>query len=290
MAKRQPQHLKKTPKRRTARVLTIVLIVILVAGIALLLYPPISDQYNSSVMSQTVSSYDEAVSAMSSEEIEAAFAAAHEYNEDLAAAGSTTTLVDPEVVAGYDDLLAIGDDSVMGYVTVASINQCLPIYHGTSDEVLAHGAGHLQGSSLPVGGESTHAVVMAHRGLPSARLFTDLDRLEIGDTFTITVLDEVFTYEVDQTAVIDPTDIDQLYIEEGSDYCTLMTCTPYGINTQRLLVRGHRIPNAEESAPIDRGRSIDPLLVIAIVVVILCLIAVALLAVYYRHQKRRLNS
>jgi sortase A len=178
-------------------------------------------------------------------ETERLFAEAQAYNESLASIYAPLTNYDD--VPGYEDILNISGTGIIGYITIPVINAEFPIYHGTSAEVLNVAAGHLQGSSLPIGGESTHAVISAHRGLPSARLFTDLDQLVEGDTFTITVLDRVLTYEVDKISIVLPDEVDKLAIVSGEDYVTLMTCTPYGVNTHRLLVRGHRIETKYQS-------------------------------------------
>ncbi|MCD7866592.1 MAG: class C sortase [Clostridiales bacterium] len=228
--------------------MTIVLICAFLAGVSLLLYPTLSDRWNSRTQSRAVTTYDAAVAEMDEADYTAYFEAAEAFNEKLAELGSlnaltNTSLLDDE----YWDLLDITGTGMMGYVTIDRINLQLPIYHGTDSGVLQIGVGHLEGSSLPVGGESTHSVISAHRGLPSARLFTDIDQLEVGDTFTITTLDQVFTYRVDLISIVLPTEIEYLYIEDGEDYCTLMTCTPYGVNTHRLLVRGVRTTNADEA-------------------------------------------
>ncbi len=221
----------------------VVLFAVLAAGVCLLLYPTVANWWNTKTMTRAVADYDQAVENMSEEDYEALFAAADAYNAELARIGSATTLVFPDKVDGYWDTLDVTGNGLMGYVTIDKINIELPIYHGTDSNVLATGAGHLQGSSLPVGGLNTHSVISAHRGLPSAKLFTNLDQLEEGDTFTLTILNEELTYMVDQISIILPTELEDLYIEDGEDYCTLMTCTPYGINTHRLLVRGVRTDN-----------------------------------------------
>ncbi len=195
-------------------------------------------------------------------------------------------------MSGYTDTLDVSGTGIMGYITISKIGVELPIYHGTSDGVLQVAAGHLEGSSLPVGGAGTHAVISAHRGLPSAKLFTNLDELEVGDTFTITVLDRVLTYEVDQISIVLPTETDLLQPVEGKDYVTLMTCTPYGINTHRLLVRGKRIENAENQKHIrvtaDALR-IEPIIVApALAVPMLLVVLVVMLAV--PHLRKRKNQ
>lgn len=218
---------------------TIILLVCFFIGLSVLLYPSISSYWNSKTQSQAIIDYEGMLARIKAEDYSSYFEAADEYNVQL------TTLEAPfsecDKLQGYNDILNISGDGMMGYVTVPKINQELPVYHGTSDSVLAIAVGHFEGSSLPVGGINTHSVVSAHRGLPTATLFTYLDRMEIGDTFYFTILDRVITYEVDQIRIVEPNDLSLVQIEQGGDYCTLLTCTPYGINTQRLLVRGHRL-------------------------------------------------
>ena len=225
----------------------VLIVLILIAGLSLLLYPTVSDYINSLNHRNTISEYTSTVENISIENREELLAAALKYNEALAAnnPGSLVHLSSEEKDT-YNSLLNISGNGVMGYIQIPSINVSLPIYHGVEETVLQVGVGHLEGSSLPVGGESAHSVISGHTGLPSATLFTNIDRLVAGDIFTIHILDETFTYEVDQIEVVLPNEINLLSIEEGQDYCTLVTCTPYGINTHRLLVRGHRIENLPE--------------------------------------------
>ncbi len=241
---------------------TIILVLILLVGLSVMLYPSVSDWWNSRVQTQAIANYDAAVEELDDNQYEEILAAANAYNEELAEIGSSFS--DPDVIPGYEDLLNVAGTGIMGYITIPVINVQIPIYHGTSEEVLNVAAGHLQGSSLPVGGESTHSVISAHRGLPSARLFTDIDRLEAGDTFTITVLNEILTYEVEEINIVLPSETSRLNIVSGKDYVTLMTCTPYGINTHRLLVRARRIetvyPNNIKVA--SDAVKIDPMLVV----------------------------
>lgn len=217
---------------------TIILILVFLVGLSVLLYPTISNFVNERHQSRAIAAYDDAVSEMTEEDYTAYFKAARKYNKKLAA--DPEAFYEPDKIEGYEDILDVSGTGIMGYISIDKINVELPIYHGTSDGVLEIAAGHLQGTSLPVGGKSTHCVLSAHRGLPSAKLFTDLDEMEEGDTFQITVLNKVMTYEVDKISIVLPEEVDLLQITDGKDYCTLMTCTPYGINTHRLLVRGHR--------------------------------------------------
>lgn len=226
---------------------TIILVIVFVAGLSLLLYPTVSDYWNSMHASQAVSHYSEEVKNLNSEEYDEMLKAAEEYNASLLGR-STDYALSEEQKKIYESTLNLNGTGIMGYIEIPSINISLPIYHGTADSVLQVAVGHLEWSSLPVGGESTHCVLSGHRGLPSAKLFTNLDKLVEGDSFIIRVLDEVYTYEVDQILIVEPDDVSALTIEGGKDLCTLVTCTPYGINSHRLLVRGHRIQNAEEAA------------------------------------------
>ena len=218
---------------------TIILLVSFLIGLSVLLYPAVSSFWNSKTQSVAIFDYEKMLAMIESEDYSEYFDNAEDYNQRLG------KLPDPyREYAALDDywnILNLTGNGMMGYISVPKINQELPLYHGTSDGVLAFAVGHVEGSSLPVGGESTHSVLSAHRGLPSATLFTHLDRMEVGDTFTITILDRSYTYEVDQIRIVEPYDTSLIVIEEGKDYCTLLTCTPYGINTQRLLVRGHQV-------------------------------------------------
>ena len=257
-------------------------------GISVLLYPAFSNYWNSKTQSRAIVNYESVLEYLEPEDYSAIFQAAYDYNEALHAV--EFPLRNYEEVPGYYDTLKIEGTSIIGYVKINKIGVELPIYHGTSDEVLNRGVGHLEGSSLPVGGESTHSVMSAHRGLPSAKLFTDLDRLEIGDTFQITILDQVLTYQVDQVKVITPREIDDLQIVEGKDYCTLFTCTPYGINTHRLLVRGVRIETITEKPVIyvaNEAFQIEPLLVTPAVAAPMVLVFLIHLMVKYREPPKK---
>jgi len=222
------------------RIITIVLIVAFLGGLSLLLYPTVSDWWNSRHQSRAVSTYMEAVAQIDDNRYDQIWNEALAYNAELARKEMNFKLSD-EQLEEYNSLLNITGNGIMGYVDIPAINVTLPVYHGTEESVLQIAIGHIAGTSLPVGGESTHCVISGHRGLPSAKLFTDIDKLVVGDLFTLNVLDEVLTYEVDQIRIVLPHEVDDLRIEAGKDYCTMVTCTPYGINTHRLLVRGHRI-------------------------------------------------
>ena len=252
---------------------TIILILVFFVGLSVMLYPTISDYVNQRNQSRAVASYAQDVDNMTDADYSAYFDAADAFNAQVAA--NENALYRPDQLTGYNDTLDITGTGIMGYITIAKIGVELPIYHGTSDSVLQIAAGHLDGTSLPVGGTSTHAVISAHRGLPSAKLFTNLDQLEVGDTFTITVLDRVLTYEVDKISIVLPTETDELKIAEGKDYVTLMTCTPYGINTHRLLVRGHRVetPNQYKRIRVTaEALKIEPIIVAPIMALPMLLI------------------
>lgn len=223
---------------------TMILLISFFIGLSVLLYPAVSSYWNSKTQSEAIVDYESMLASYKPEDYSELFAAADAYNQELAKL--ELPFVHHGQIPGYWETLDISGTGMMGYVTIKKINQELPVFHGTSDSVLSIAAGHYQGSSLPVGGESTHSVVSAHRGLPTAVLFTHLDRMEIGDTFYFTILDRTITYEVDQIRIVEPQDTSLVEIEEGKDYCTLLTCTPYGINTQRLLVRGHQIDASQK--------------------------------------------
>ena len=223
---------------------TIFLVLVFIAGLSVFLYPTVSDFINRHQQKQVVNEYQKAVEQLDEVDKEAMIEQAVEYNKQLAGYGQPN-FKKPYNHENYDRLLSINGGEVMGVITIPKIDVELPIYHGTRESVLQIAVGHLEGSSLPVGGESTHAILSGHRGLPSANLFTDLDRMEIHDVFTITVLGQELIYEVDQIKIVEPGNTDYLQIEEGQDYVTLLTCTPYGINTHRLLVRGKRVQKTE---------------------------------------------
>ena len=267
-------------KRKANHITTIVLVLILLVGLSLLLYPSVSDYWNSFHSSRAISAYAEDVANLDEAQYEEMWSAARAYNRALAERSTNFALSDAQKEE-YEKLLDISGVGIMGYLEIPELNMSLPIYHGTEESVLQIAAGHLEWSSLPVGGESSHCVISGHRGLPSAKLFTDLDKLQEGDVFVLRVLDEVLTYEVDQIRVVEPSQVSDLEIVEGSDLCTLVTCTPYGINTHRLLVRGHRIENIQESQTIrvtSDAMQIEPLIVAPIVATpVLLLLLVPLL-------------
>lgn len=235
---------RKGKKKRISHS-TIILTVIFLVGLGVMLYPTVSDYWNSFHQTRAIANYDAVVAELDETDYEALFQAAEEYNEKLRGLGAPFSEHE-QLSELYYSVLDVAGNGIIGYINIPKINVNLPIYHGTSDSVLNVAAGHLEGSSLPIGGEARHSVLSAHRGLPSAKLFTDLDELEVADIFTITVLNQVLTYEVDQILIVEPTQMEALNVTAGQDYCTLLTCTPYGINSHRMLVRGHRVENIDD--------------------------------------------
>lgn len=276
------------------------IIVLMLAGLSLLVYPLVANTWNNHVQEVLVADYEAAVSDSIktgtldvSTELEKATA----YNDALLPSILPDSFAEAEANgtdSTYESLLNIAGDGIMGYVQIPKINVKLPIFHTTSEAVLEKGVGHLEGSSLPVGGENTHSVLSAHRGLPSATLFTDLDQLEIGDDFFIVIMDEYIAYEVDQILVTEPEDTSSLTVEAGEDLCTLLTCTPYGVNTQRLMVRGHRVeytPDllADAEVPTSGAVSLHTNYLLWVIVG-LAIVAAFILALYFYDKKKRGKS
>ncbi len=254
---------KKETKKRKSSISTIVLVAIFFIGLCILLYPTISDFWNEKRQSQAVMNYDDLIVNLTPADYSEYFKKANDYNRKLSLI-SSPFIGHRNLKDEYYSTLDVNGNGMMGYITIEKIKVQLPIYHGTSDQVLNSAVGHVEGSSIPVGGEGTHSVLSAHRGLPSAKLFTNLDKLTVGDIFTIRILDKTLTYQVDQVLIVLPDKIDDLYAVPGEDLCTLVTCTPYGINTHRMLVRGTRIENIEEEKKINvstEAYRIDPLIV-----------------------------
>jgi sortase A len=246
--------------------------------------------WNSVHQSRAISGYNDQVDEMDEATCEQMLEEASAYNASLVADTDRLNLSDGEMEA-YNALLDVTGTGIMGYVSIDKINCKLPIYHGTDEGVLQAGTGHLPGTSLPIGGESTHSVICGHRGIPSAKLFTDLDQMEIGDTFVVHVLNLTLTYEVDQILIVEPEDTSALAIEEGEDLFTLLTCTPYGINTQRLLVRGHRVENADNDNLVTSDatviRPIQVALFLAVPLMILVLIVMFMTSRRNRNHGRK---
>ena len=271
---------------------TILLVIVFIVGLSLLLYPSFSDWWNSMHQSRAVASYVEQVAAIEADQYEELWNAAWEHNRSLSMRENRFAL-DEDQTAVYESLLDIGGTGIMGYLEIPEIDVVLPIYHGTDETILQIAIGHLEWTSLPVGGESSHCVVSGHRGLPSAKLFTDLDKLVEGDIFMFRVLDEVLTYEVDQILIIEPHEVQHLQIQEGKDLCTLVTCTPYGINSHRLLVRGHRVENPEEAKVVrvtSDAMQIEPLIIAPIVALPMLLILLIGLMIPKRKKTRRYDQ
>ena len=267
---------------------TILLVFILLIGLSLLLYPSVSNYWNSFHQTRAIATYAENVAKLDNNQYDQLWKEARAYNEALRFR-SNPYFLSEEQKAQYESLLDVSGLGVMGYIEIPEIDVSLPIYHGTEESVLQVAVGHLDWTSLPVGGESTHCVLSGHRGLPSAKLFTNLDKLQTGDIFMLRILDDVLTYEVDQILIVEPQETGALRIEEGKDYCTLVTCTPYGINTHRLLVRGHRIDNIEEAKTVRvtaDAIQIEPLLVAPIVAIPMLLVLLILLLLPGQPRKR----
>lgn len=267
---------------------TILLLLVFLTGLSLLLYPTVSDYWNSLHQSRAITEYAENVAKLDNSLYEQLWNDAQEYNRTLLGKADRYEMngEDREI---YESLLDVSGNGILGYIEIPAINCSLPIYHGTDEAVLQIAVGHIEGSSLPVGGESTHTVLSGHRGLPSAKLFTDLDKLTTGDTFVLRILDETLTYEVDQILIVEPYELSALEIEEGKDYCTLVTCTPYGINTHRLLVRGHRVENQVEAKTVRvtaDAMQIEPVIVAPLVAVPMLLILLVVLLARTRKGKK----
>lgn len=274
---------KKTRKKDIS---VIILIVVFLIGLGLMLYPLLANQWNQHTQSRAIASYEKMLLESTPESFESEFQAAEAYNRSLRACQSPFSQY--KDLTGYEETLNPLSTGVMGYITIDKIGVELPIYHGTEDAVLDGAVGHLQGTTLPIGGPDTHCVLSAHRGLPSAKLFTDLDALTEGDTFVVTILDRVMTYQVDQIRIVTPKETNDLTVVKGEDYCTLLTCTPYGINTHRLLVRGKRIENAVQRPEIyvaNDAYRVDTLLVTAVIAAPLFTILLVALLLRYRKIK-----
>lgn len=270
---------------------TIIAILVFITGLSLLLYPTVSNYWNSKHQSRVVANYSDTLAKMDKKEKQAAIDQAVQYNESLVLNGNRFSPSDSELSL-YKSLLNADGTGMMGYITIPEIRCKLAIYHSVDDSVLQVGVGHLEGSSLPVGGSSTHCVISGHRGLVSARLFTDIDRLEKGDLFYLHVYGKVLAYEVDKISVVEPEDYGPLEIEEGKDLCTLLTCTPYGINTQRLMVRGHRVVDRlyDESNITSDAARVDTLVVASCVGVVFLLVGIIVSKIWRLRGREKNNS
>ncbi len=266
---------------KKSKTTTIILILVLIAGLGLLLYPSVSDYWNSFHQSRAIANYTEVVANLDEDQYAELWQAAEEYNRSLLRRPNQYLLNEAQA-AEYHSLLNLSGTGIMGYIEIPALKSTLPIYHGTSEAVLQVAVGHLDWTSLPAGGESTHCVLSGHRGLPSAKLFTDLDRMMEGDLFVLRILNEALTYEVDQILIVEPQETAALHIVEGGDYCTLVTCTPYGINSHRLLVRGHRVENGVAASTVRvtaDAMQIEPLIVAPIVAIPLLLLVLVVMLV-----------
>lgn len=272
---------------------TILCVMILLVGLSVMFYPTISDYINNKNASRVIADYESTLAQASVEDISAWLDGADAYNRALA--GNPDAYFIPELIDGYDEALNVTGSGIMGYIDIPKSKIHLPIYHGVDDAVLQVGVGHFPGTSLPVGGKSTHSVLSGHRGLPSSRLFTDLDDLEIGDVFTVTVINQVLTYQIDQIKVVLPDEADEfLMIVDGMDYCTLFTCTPYGVNSHRMLVRGVRIGNIEsegEERPTvyvaNEAFRIDAVIVVPIIAAPMLIVLFTVLAIADKARRKR---
>ncbi|MGN1139383.1 MAG: class C sortase [Ruminococcus sp.] len=274
-------------KKKKSNFITVLLVLIVLAGLSLLLYPTVSDYWNSFTQSKAIATYVEDVANLTEKKYNRILTEAKNYNSALPVGNNATELSDRQMKK-YLKTLDVSGTGIMAYIEIPKINCTLPIYHGTEESVLQVAIGHIEWSSLPVGGVSTHCVLSGHRGLPSAKLFTNIDQLEDGDLFMIRVLDEVLTYQVDQIKITLPHETEELEIVEGKDYCTLVTCTPYGVNSHRLLVRGHRIDNIEESKTIHitaDATQIEPLIVAPILAIPMLLLLMIILLFPKRKKK-----
>ncbi|MGM0209077.1 sortase A [Enterococcus sp. DIV0421] len=271
------------------KITAISLLLILGLGLSLLLYPTLSNYINQMHQTSVSSNYIEGVSKLKREDFSAYFEAAEKYNKRLNERENVYEL-SSDLEKMYTNMLKIPNTDVMAILEIPSLGILLPVYHGTSDAVLQRSVGHINWSNLPIGGKNTHSILCGHSGLPSSQLFTDLDKMVRGDIFTITVLDRILTYEVDQILIVDPGDVENLVAIKGKDYCTLQTCTPYGVNTHRLLVRGHRTENnsVERNARLaSEGIEIEPVIVVPILIAPLLIL---LVFVFIMEPSRKRNK
>lgn len=262
--------------------LTILLVLAIFVGLSLVLYPTVSDYWNSFHQSRAVASYLQDVEELENSEKEKLLEEARAYNRSLPQNTTPSLNLSSLNQMIYDETFKVTKSGIMAYVEIPKLNVTLPIYHGTDDSVLRVAIGHIPGTSLPIGGKGTHAVISGHRGLASAKLFTDVDQLVKGDTFMIQVLDETLTYEVDQILTVLPQDVSALRINPNEDYVTLVTCTPYGVNTHRLLVRGHRITNVEKEVRVVSEASQVVVLFVALFIAIIIFLLILLILVVYQ--------
>lgn len=271
-------------KKKSDRMINMVLILVFLIGLSLLLYPTISDWWNSFHQTQTIETYSKKVAGLNAETYQRALEDATAYNQEIAERGIQWTMTKDEFKK-YEALLNVADNGVMCTVEIPKINCKLPVYHGTDESILQIAIGHIAGSSLPVGGASTHCIISGHRGLPSAKLFSNIDQLEKGDHFMLHTLNETLTYEVDQIRIVLPNELDDLKIIDGEDLCTLVTCTPYGVNSHRLLVRGQRVENDISMMVDAEAVQIDKLIVASAIAVPMLVILLIWMFITTRKKK-----
>ncbi len=271
---------------------TVLLLIILLAGIGLIGYPTFADWWNSFHQSRAIAGYSETVAKIDDSDYKKMLADARAYNKELLERGDGRFNMTDEEREEYDKILDVGGNGVMGYVYIPKINVTLPVYHGTDETILQIAVGHIEGSSLPVGGKGTHCVIPGHRGLPSAKLFSDLDKLQEGDIAQLTVLDETLTYEVDQIRIVLPNELEELAIDPDKDLMTMVTCTPYGINSHRMLVRGHRIenPDAGEVRVTSDATQIEPLHVVPVMIAIIAAIMLLFMLISSRRRTKDIRA
>lgn len=268
-------------------IFSIILVLIFVIGVSLLLYPSVANWWNTKVFNEEIAYYTSTVATADNTQLDEILDAARLYNQEHVLRGNSFISLKNEALEEYNAQLSLDGNSMMGYLHIPKINSYLPIYHTTDESVLASGIGHIEGTSLPVGGESSHCVLSGHRGLPAARLFTDLDQIVVGDTFVMEIFGLTLTYEVDQILTVLPQELSQLQIVEGQDYCTLVTCTPYGVNSHRILVRGHRVANASGELRITADAlQIRPIVVAPFVAIPILIILFVMMLVDTGNKKR----
>ncbi len=279
---------KKKKKKKSNKFSTALLVFIFIIGLAIMLYPTVSDYWNSLHQSRAIATYSQSVSGLGEDEYKEILEQANWFNEYLRSNCIGGTLTDSQMEM-YKEMLDVSGTGIMGYIEIPSIDVSLPIYHTVDENVLQIAIGHIEWSSLPVGGESTHCVLSGHRGLPSAKLFTNLDKLGEGDKFMLHVLNETLTYEVDQVLIVEPKDVSNLNVSQGEDLCTLVTCTPYGVNSHRMLVRGHRVENTVETPTVNivsEAVQIEPLIVAPVIAIPILLGLLIFVMIKYRRKKR----
>ncbi len=285
--KRGSKHQKKPKKKKKISLVNVILVLIFVVGLGILAYPTFSDWWNNFHQSRAIAGYVEKVAEMDEKDIDKMWNEAVEYNKTLINKSNRFQLSAAEKKE-YNSILDVTGTGIMGYIEIPKIDVSLPIYHGTNENVLQIAIGHIEGSSFPVGGMGSHCVVSGHRGLPSAKLFSDIDQLEAGDRFVIQVLDRTMTYEVDQIRIVLPNELQDLVIDPNQDYVTLITCTPYGVNTHRLLVRGHRVANEDDGVRvIADAMQFEPVIVAPLVAAPMLLLLLILMLTNTGSRRRK---